>query len=168
MSKKLLVLFLAFFTVSCNFFSQDYSKFICPLVKIPRDTAYLKRFTGNREDYRITVTGYEGFCYLDTASNEFKAVLSPTFVIRRLQPTNESDIHFSFYTETLKGPPEFLGKRGFFEHVNMPLDAAEIEFKGKSVEVRIPENMKYDFDINLGLILSVSDRDINRRTFDTE
>jgi hypothetical protein len=54
----------------------------------------------------------------------------------------------------------------FINHAFKVREANERIFKGRSVEVRIPRNMKYNFDINLGLDLSPSERDFNRRTFD--
>lgn len=84
---------------------------MCPRVVIPRDTAYLTQIVNYREEFQISLVGYEGHCYFDTRVNRDKAVINPVFKIKRLRRSDETDVHFAYYTETVKGPPAYLGKR---------------------------------------------------------
>ena len=44
----------------------------------------------------------------------------------------------------------------------------EIEYTAPQVMVYVPEEYKYSYDINMGLVISPEERKYNRRTFDIE
>ena len=93
---------LVFFAAACRLGGSD--DVMCPRVVIPRDTAYLTQIVNYREEFQISLVGYEGHCYFDTRVNRDKAVINPVFKIKRLRRSDETDVHFAYYTETVKGP----------------------------------------------------------------
>ncbi len=139
---------------------------ICPRVVIPRETAYQTQIVNYKEQFQISLVGYNGFCYKDERVNRTKAVIEPVFLIRRVRPGDENAVSFAYFTETVKGPPAYLGKKTYYADVYIPADREEMEYTAPQVEVKVPEGMKYDFDINLGLVLSPEELKYNRRTFD--
>lgn len=163
--KKLLLLSV-FLTSSCAIFWSSNDVNLCPRVLIERDNAYFVQKDHQNEDFLVELVGYDGYCFFDTRINHDKAIIKPVFKIKRLRPTDETDVMFSFYAETIKGPPEYLGKKTYFARTTIPLKSTEIEFTGPEAEVRIPPDMKYNFDINLGISLSLDDKIYNQRTFD--
>lgn len=50
----------------------------------------------------------------------------------------------------------------------IPADVLEIEYTAPQVMVYVPEEYKYSYDINMGLVISPEERKYNRRTFDIE
>lgn len=165
MIKKILAVTLLLSIAGCSWWKGEPSK-VCPRALIQRKDAYMIQKSMHYEEFMIELVGQEGFCYFDNRVNHDKAVVSPIFKIKRLRPNDETDVMFSYYTETVKGPPAFLGKKTYFAKVYMPADETEIEYRAKETEVRIPPGMKYDFDINLGLNIRPRDRSYNQRTFD--
>ncbi len=164
MFKKLFILSLISILGSCSLYEEgDF----CPRVQIKRTNAYIVQTSDVSEEFMIELTGYEGYCFFDKRIKHDKAVITPVFKIKRLTANDITDVHFSYYTETVKGPPAYLGKKTYYAKVLIPADEKEVEYKAKPVEVRIPPEMKYEFDIFLGLNLSQSDRIYNQRTFDT-
>lgn len=159
---RILVLLFLVVLSSCRHASED----VCPRVIINRDTSYLTQIVNYREEFQIAITGFDGYCYMDTRVNRTKAVINPVFSIKRLRPSDETDVHFAYYTETVKGPPAYLGKKTYFATVTIPAGELETEYKAPAVEVKVPENMKYEFDINLGLVISPEEQKYNSRTFD--
>ncbi|MDR1694724.1 MAG: hypothetical protein LBR70_06020 [Lactobacillaceae bacterium] len=167
MLKKLTMTFLVILISACGSWGeQSETQRICPSVLITRNDAYLVQKGLNHEEFNIELIGYEGYCYYDTRISHDKAVVTPIFKIKRLRPNDETDIMFSFYAETVKGPPEYLGKKTYFEKAEIPVDIIETEYRGQQAEVRIPPNMRYEFDINLGLNIAKKDKEYNKRTFD--
>ena len=55
---------LVFFASACRLGGSD--DVMCPRVVIPRDTAYLTQIVNYREEFQISLVGYEGHCYFDT------------------------------------------------------------------------------------------------------
>ena len=90
------------------------------------------------------------------------------FKIKRLRKSDETDVHFAYYTETVKGPPAYLGKKTYYLAVTLASDETEKIYTAPAVEVKIPPEMKYEFDINLGLVISLEEMKYNRRTFDID
>lgn len=162
MRTKILVLFFVFLLSSCRHGGAD----VCPRVVINRDTSYLTQIVNYREEFQVSVIGFEGYCYMDTRVNRTKAVIEPIFKIKRLRKSDETDVHFAYFTETVKGPPAYLGKKTYYLNVTIPADRLEMEYKAPAVQVKVPEDMKYEFDINLGLIISKEEQKYNERTFD--
>lgn len=163
MSKKYFIFLTLILVASC----QNYSQRSCPNAQISRDTAYIIQKSQVAEDFSIELVGTDGYCYYDEKIKHDKAVVAPIFKIKRLSPNGQTDIMFSYYTKTIKGPPEYLGTKTHFVTVLMPKDVDELQYTGKQTEVRIPAGMKYDYDIILGLALSKADYDYNQKTFDT-
>ena len=139
---------------------------VCPQVQIVRDNSYLTQFVKYKETVQISLRGDEGYCYYDEHLQRHRAIIEPVFKIKRLTPSDETDVRFSYYTETVKGPPEYLGKKTYFITAHIAPDALETQYKGRAVSVFIPPEMVYEYDINLGLWISPEEALYNRRTFD--
>jgi len=165
---KHLILLALFLLNGCGgwLFGEDNKPHMCPMVQISRDNSYLTQFVNYREAFQISISGYEGYCYYDRLLERHRAVISPVFKVRRLRPSDETDVRFSYYTETIKGPPEYLGKKTYHLTVNIPTNKIEIEYKSHPVNVFIPAEMLYEYDINLGLWISPEEAKYNNRTFD--
>ena len=140
----------------------------CPLVTIKREDARLIQIVNYQDNFEIELVGFEGFCYYDTRVNQEKAKITPLFVVSKLRNTDESDVQFSWFTNTIKGPPAFLGKKTYFVETTLKKDEKRKEFKGKEVEVKIPVDMMYEFEIFAGLELSPKEKKYNQRLFDVD
>ena len=167
MFKHLILLFL-FLLNGCGgwLFDEDNGIQMCPMVQISRGSSYLTQFVNYEESFQISISGYEGHCYYDRTLERHRAVISPVFKIKRLRPSEETDVRFSYYTETVKGPPEYLGKKTYHLTAKIPTNKIEIEYKSQPVNVFIPAEMLYEYDINLGLWISPEETKYNNRTFD--
>lgn len=166
--RKIFYAFAMFFLVSSCSSSIPEGYKQCPLVTIKREDARLIQIANYQDNYEIELIGFEGFCYFDTRVKQEKAKITPVFVINKLRNTDESDVHFSWFTNTIKGPPAYLGKKTYFVETNMKKDERRKEFKGAQVEVKIPVNMMYEFEIFAGLELSPKERKYNQRLFDVD
>ncbi len=165
MLKKISLILFVFLT-GCEYGYMDYET--CPRVQIIRDNAYLTQIVNYREEFQINLIGYDGYCYYDRKIEQNKALIKPIFQIKRLRPSDETDVHFAFYTETVKGPPQYIGKKTHYAAVRIPADALEIEYTAPQVMVYVPEEYKYSYDINMGLVISPEEKKYNHRTFDIE
>ena len=165
MIKKLQILLFIALT-GCSSGILDYET--CPRVQIMREDAYLSQVVHSRETFQINLIGFDGYCYWDKKIKQNKALIKPIFQIKRLRPSDETEVHFSFYTETVKGPPEYLGKKTHFAVAPIPATALEIEYTAPQVLVYVPEEYKYSYDINMGLVITAEERKYNHRTFDVE
>ena len=146
--------------------SYMYEGEICPQVQIIRNDAYLSQFVGYKEQFQISISGYNGYCYYDKVIQRYRAVISPTFKIKRLSPSPETDVRFSYYTETAKGPKEYLGKKTYYITAHIGPNEYETYYTAPEVKVLIPDNMIKDYDVNLGLWISPNEAKYNQRTFD--
>ena len=165
---KHLLMILIFFTIGCQN-TERYSYTThgnCPQVQIIRDESYLTQFVNYKETFQISIVGYEGSCHYNSSVERYQAVIRPIFKIKRIRPSDETDVRFSYYTETVRGPIEYLGKKTYYVTAPIAADATESEYKASAVKVYIPDTMKYDFDVNLGLWISPEEAKYNRRTFD--
>lgn len=140
----------------------------CPLVSIKREDARLIQIVNYQDNFEIELIGFEGFCYYDTRVNQEKAKITPIFEIKKLRDTDESDVQFSWFTNTIKGPPEFLGKKAYFVETSLSANQKYKKFKGKQVEVKIPQDMMYEFEIFAGLEISPQEKKYNQRLFDVD
>ncbi|MFI3241106.1 MAG: hypothetical protein R3Y43_00900 [Alphaproteobacteria bacterium] len=167
---KRLIYLLSFFVVtSCSVFSdnEDIGVFaICPNVLIPRKSAYLTQKSSSFEDFQVQIVGVEGYCYYDRELKTNKAVITPVFELSRLAPSKDCQVDFKFFTETLDGPPEYLGKWRHHQSASINYDQKSIKFKGKTLEQRIPVENESQFIINLGLVQTQREKVFNQRTFD--
>lgn len=136
MLKKFYLLLLVL-AAGCQSGVMDYET--CPRVQIIRDNAYLTQVVNYREEFQINLIGYDGYCYMDRKINQNKALIKPIFQIKRLRPSDETDVHFAFYTETVKGPPQYIGKKTHFAVATIPADVLEIEYTAPQVMVYVPE-----------------------------
>ena len=139
---------------------------VCPQVQIVRDQSYLSQVVNYKETFQISIIGYEGFCYYDKKLERNRAMINPIFKIKRLRPSDETDVRFSYYTETVQGPPEYIGKKTYHLNVHIAEDELEKKYTANAVSVFIPPEMLYGYDINLGLWISPEEARYNQRTFD--
>ena len=170
MIKKISAIFLLFFISGCVLLLDDapegYKQ--CPLITIKREDAKLIQIVNYKDNFMVELKGTESFCYFDDRVKQEKAVITPIFAVKRLQKSDENDIQFAWFTNTIKGPPAFLGKKAYFEAVSLSADENEKEFKGKTVEVKIPQEMMYEFEIFAGLVISPKEKAYNQRFFDVD
>lgn len=138
----------------------------CPQVQIMRNESYLTQYSNYKETFQISISGFEGFCYHEDYLDNYRAVITPIFKIKRLRPSDETDVRFSYYTETVKGPPEYLGKKTQFVNAYIGVNERETYFKAPETKVFVPSEMIGDYDINLGLWISPSEKKYNQKTFD--
>ena len=129
----------------------------CPKVHVRRNDAAIIQKEGADKAFAITAIGYEGFCYFNEKTNRYKAVVKPKFKISRLVDVDVTDVHFSYYLETVEGPQMYLGKKTYFAEVNIPKGAQEMEYMAQKGELSIPPSGTYDLDIYLGLNADISD-----------
>lgn len=170
MIKKISAIFLLFFLPGCvllwNNAPEGYKQ--CPLITIKREDARLIQIVNYKDNFMVELKGTEAFCYFDDRVKQEKAVITPIFEVKRLQQSDENDVQFAWFTNTIKGPPAFLGKKTYFEAVSLSADENEKEFKGKAVEVKIPQEMMYEFEIFAGLVISPQGKAYNQRFFDVD
>ena len=123
---------------------------VCPKVQIKAEDKAIIQKAGGVDLFKIEAVGYKGNCYYDERLSKEKAVVSPKFKITRLSDTNVEDVHFSYYLQTAEGPTRFLGKKTYFEAVNMPKGVYEIVYEAKGGELSTPLG-QYDVDMYVGL-----------------
>ncbi len=140
----------------------------CPVMTIKREDARLIQIVNYQDNFEIELIGVEGFCYFDERVNQEKAKITPTFRVKKLRNTDETDVQFSWFTNTIKGPPQFLGKKSYFVGTSISSKEMSKEFKGKQVEVKIPLDMMYEFEIFAGLDISPQERKYNQKIFDVD
>ena len=160
MLKKLLLLLLVA-TTACSH-KETSNKKICPQVTIQRSDAYFTQKGWEHEEFSVELIGYEGYCYLDNRINKHKAVISPIYRINRLRPNDETDVMFHFFAE----PPNGRKKIFYQDNIKLTTDLKEAEPKGREIELEIPENMKYNYNIKLGMYISNKNKKFNNKTFD--
>lgn len=163
---KYLIALFVFLLAGCESWPSTGGGGLCPRVQILRDNAYVSQYVNYKETFQINLSGYEGYCYYEQSVGRHRAVIYPIFKIRRLTPSDETDVRFSYYTETLKGPPEYLGKKTYYANAHIPLNELETTYKAPAAKVFIPEEMIDNYDINLGLWQSPEEARYNHRTFD--
>lgn len=166
---KRLICLLSIFLAGCQnskVISYPIEGELCPQVQILRDEAYLTQYVGYKETFQISISGHQGYCYYDNDVERYRAVIRPIFTIKRLTPSKESDVRFSYYTETVKGPPQYLGKKTYHLMVHIPPQKQEITYMAPETKVFIPQKMIKDYDVNLGLWISPNEAAYNKKTFD--
>lgn len=160
--KKYLSILLLLFLCSCTYsFEQDNlecNKQNCAKIYIPTSNSYLIQIVNYSANFRVELIGYESYCYSYLPADMRFAVITPYFRVTRLRPSKDTEVDFSFYTQTKKGPPEFLGKRSYFASVDISGDSVDV--KGKPVKVRVPLQSN-GFEVELGLALSKAEKDYN-------
>jgi hypothetical protein len=101
--------------------------------------------------FRIEMTGAQGYCYYNEKTHKDKAQIRPTFRITRLSDSDVTDIHFSYYLETVRGPSRYLGRKTFFETVTLADGEPDLEIIATGGELIIPEPGTYELDVFAGL-----------------
>lgn len=140
----------------------------CPLISMKREDARLIQKVNYQDDFEVELKAVEGFCFYDERVKQEKAHLTPIFIIRKLRNTDETDIHFSWFTNTVKGPPAYLGKKTYHTGTSMKTGERSKEFRGDSVELKIPQEMMYEFEIMTGLVVSPQEKKYNKKIFDVD
>lgn len=164
-SIKFLSLVIVLLVSSCVV-EQPYQ--MCPVVSIAREDAKLIQKVNYQDDFMVELKGFDGYCYFDTRVKQEKAVITPIFIVTKLRNTDETDVQFSWFTNTVKGPPAYLGRRSYFAGTHIGQGERIKEFKGRPVEVKIPLEMMYEFEILMGLDVSQEEKKYNQRIFDVE
>ncbi len=163
MIKKLLKL-VAFLSLgACSSIRYEH---LCPNVIIPRDTAYSTQVADYSDDFQIELTGYEGYCYYDKTRRTNYASIMPVFSIKRLKDSSVTEVDVNFYTQTIKGPPAYIGRRSYWASVIISENEREREFSGPQVKVKLPPENTDEFEILLGIDLTGAEYRYNQRTFD--
>lgn len=164
--KRYILTFCCLILSACSFFYKSTSNLMCAKVLIDNSSSYFTRTRGKTEDFRVELVGNESYCYDANDISRRYIVISPKFKITRLSPTDETRVDFSFYTETVKGPPGFVGKRSYFFMGTLNSDTKEVIVTARPVKVKVPQNDS-DFTVLLGLNMSDSEQNYNLSTFDT-
>ncbi len=167
MRKSFLILLACFAVASCAVSSKSGSGGECPQITIPQDKSYLVQKAGYADEFQVRLTGYESYCYRDDVAARSYAMIRPQFLIRRLRATDETRVDFDFYAETVKGPPGYIGKKSYPVFVNIETGEREKTFSGPAAKVKIPSG-EPGFEIFLGLDLSASEYEANRRGFNID
>ena len=124
----------------------------CPKVHIKRKDSVIVQKEGNTNAFEIVALGYSGHCYFNKNVNKTKAIIRPEFKIVRLSDVDDTDVHFSYYLETVEGPEAYLGKKTYFAKVTIPKGTKEIGYiPNETAELSIPEHRKENADIYFGL-----------------
>ena len=161
--KKYLFCIMMLLLGSCSATLRE-ADFRCPQIVVPAAKSYLTQMTGNMDNFRIELIGYDGYCYIENRAPRRYAVITPKFRATRLHNSDETRLDFTYYTEIVQGPPEFLGKQTYFASADLALNAQNVTFSGRPVKVKIPLD-RDDIEIILGLDVSEAEDDYNRRTF---
>lgn len=165
MLKKFLLCSLFLLLTSCVL-EEPYH--YCPFVTIRRQDAHLIQKANYQDDFDVELKGFEGYCYFDSRVRREKARITPVFVVTKLRNTDETNVQFSWFAQTIKGPPEYIGKYTYFADVHIKQGERSVEVKGKEVELKVPNEMMNDFPIYMGLALSKQEKDYNQRLFDVD
>lgn len=161
--KKYLLLSLICVLASCvsSFRQEDFR---CPRVVMPADKAYMTQIMHYADNFRIELTGYEGYCYTESDVARRYAVITPQFRVTRLNDNDETAVDFEYFTEIVQGPPEFLGKQTYFASAQIGKNVTSVMTSGRPVKVKIPLDND-DIEVVLGLNVSAAADTYNRRTF---
>ena len=151
MLRKLIIIGLVSLGAACTYVQETP---LCPDVVIHKGNDSLVQNAVGSGQFKIELTGYEGYCFMDEKVNRAKARITPLFRIFRLNNLDETDVHFTYYADTIQGPPQYLGKRFYHETVNIPYALRQKAFRGRPIETKIPDLSGAGFEIALGLAVS--------------
>jgi major membrane immunogen (membrane-anchored lipoprotein) len=130
---------------------------ICPKAHLRQNDIKITQFEADQPLFDIRLIGYDGYCYFNEKTNKHKAVLKPRFQITRLSDSDVTDIHFSYYLETVEGPAKYIGKKTFFETLSIAEGQTDLTYTGANREIIIPEPGTYNLDIYIGLYAHLTD-----------
>ena len=164
MRKYVLITFL-FLVISCTSYHHE-ADLDCPNIIIPSQTAFYTKDGQFGENFQVEIIGFQNYCYgLEDITRRY-VVIKPKFRITRLRAHDETSLDISFYTQTIKGPPEYLGKNSYSTAAQISLDDQKSEFWGPEVKVKIPP-FSNDFEISLGLNMNSAEINYKNQRFDT-
>lgn len=123
----------------------------CPKVHIRNKNKKIVQKEGRREIFEIAVVGYEGFCKYSEKLCRDQATVMPKFRVRRLSPSDITDVQISYFLETVEGPAKYLGRKTYFASVSIPEGMNEMYFTAEGGQLSIPQPGTYNLDIYLGL-----------------
>ena len=147
MFKKCILLLLPFLLLGCN--RDDDASGPCPQIRVRQDT--LSALGGA---VQVSIKGYEGHCYYHEGSRTVQAQITPVFEAVRNETGDESDIFFTYYTETIIGPPEYLGRKVRNEKFTIPEGSFHKFYRGKTFQMRIPAGLENTYSIEMGIVFS--------------
>lgn len=166
--KRILFILLLLFICSCanspsQIVQDDCLQAECPNIFISTSNYQLTQIVNYSKNFKVELVGYSGYCYTYLPANMRFAIITPQLKVTRLRPSQDTEVDFSFYAKTQKGPPEFLGKRSYFASVDIPNQETEVSLE--PIRVRIP--LQNDsFEIELGLDLSLAEKKYNQSASD--
>jgi hypothetical protein len=157
---------LILFAVSCSPISSDES--VCPNIVLPRQTARQYQDDGRSDKFQISLTGFESYCYTDEKTNHRYAKITPIFKVRRLEASNTTRLDVSFFVKTSLNAKNYLGRRDYFQTLQIAENTREDTVKGRPTVTRIINPPYGDFFIELGLSLSSSAEQKAKSMFDID
>lgn len=123
----------------------------CPKVHIRPANAVITQSDSLGKIFKVSIAGYQGYCYTNEKNGKYKAVVKPRFEIERLNDSDVTDVHISYYLETVEGPTSYLGRKTYFTTVSVPQEAQFFEHVAQGGELSIPPSGTYNNDLYLGL-----------------
>lgn len=139
----------------------DKDTMTCPLVFINKNEYATLIF--NKVPVQIALTGYNGTCNIVDKRNMSYAVIEPIFEIRRLVNDEIERVPFTYYVSSDYGYPQSY--REYKEVAYIPRYSKTARFVGHKIKVPLPEELKYNYGINMGLIIKPSEQIYNNRYF---
>ncbi len=158
--RKYILMFTILFLSGCAWW-QDTTVDFCPNIVIPYNHSYFVQHANYRDNFQIELIGYKRYCTNAHTIDRRYVIVKPLFRVTRLLDSDETRVDFAFYTQTLQGPPEYIGKRNYFAYADIPLGVKEVVVDGQPAKVRIP-CCSSDFAINVGLSASIAELDYNQ------
>lgn len=152
--------------VSCSPIPSDES--VCPNIVLPRQTARQYQDNGRSDKFQINLTGFESYCYTDEKTNHRYAKITPIFKVRRMEASNTTRLDVSFFVKTSLNAKNYLGRRDYFQTLQIAEDAREDTVKGRSTVTRIINPPYGDFFIELGMSLSPGEEQKAKSMFDID
>ena len=163
--KKIIIFMLFVLLSGCS--SKPTARYTCPKIIIPRATTrtYQNDIT---DKFQINMVGHESYCYQEEADNRYYAVITPIFQVRRLEPSETTNVDANYYVKTSINDIDYIGKRTFSQTLNIPLDAKEVKVKGRPSVNRISNPPYQKFKIYLGMDLDGSRMAKSKKMFDID
>jgi hypothetical protein len=163
--KKIIIFMLFVLLLGCS--SRPTEKYTCPQIIIPRATTrtYQNDIT---DKFQINMVGHESYCYQEDADKRYYAVITPIFKVRRLEPSDTTNVDADFYVKTSVNDKDYIGIRTFSQTLNIPKDTKEIRLKGRPTINRISTPPYREFKIYLGMDLDGSRKTKAKKMFDID
>ena len=164
MRKNIIVMLFVLLSGCTSNITEKYS---CPQIIIPRETA--RAYQSDLTDkFQINMVGHETYCYQEEADKRYYAVITPIFQIRRLEQSEVTNVDANYYVKTSVNDVDYIGKRTFYQTLNIPVDAKEAKVRGKPTINRISNPPYRDFKIYLGMDFDNSSKAKAKKMFDID